>query len=37
MMSDADREKSARVMNAFMKMKKLDLAAIERAYEGKAA
>ena len=34
MMADADAEKSARVMNAFMKMKKLDLAAIERAYAG---
>ena len=37
MMSDADTEKSARVMNAFMKMKKLDLATIERAYAGQAA
>jgi predicted 3-demethylubiquinone-9 3-methyltransferase (glyoxalase superfamily) len=37
MMSDPDTKKSARVMNAFMKMKKLDLAAIERAYAGKAA
>ncbi len=34
MMADADAEKSARVMNAFMQMKKLDLAAIERAYAG---
>jgi predicted 3-demethylubiquinone-9 3-methyltransferase (glyoxalase superfamily) len=34
MMADADTERSARVMNAFMKMKKLDLAAIERAYAG---
>jgi predicted 3-demethylubiquinone-9 3-methyltransferase (glyoxalase superfamily) len=34
MMSDPDRAKSARVMNAFMKMKKLDLAALERAYAG---
>ncbi len=34
MMSDPDTEKSARVMTAFMKMKKLDLAAIERAYAG---
>ena len=31
------RAKSARVMNAFMKMKKLDIAAIERAYAGQAA
>jgi predicted 3-demethylubiquinone-9 3-methyltransferase (glyoxalase superfamily) len=37
MMSDADSTKSARVMNAFMTMKKLDLAILERAYEGKAA
>ena len=34
MMTDADTEKSARVMNAFMKMKKLDIAVIERAYAG---
>jgi predicted 3-demethylubiquinone-9 3-methyltransferase (glyoxalase superfamily) len=37
MMSDPDTTKSARVMNAFLKMKKLDLAAIERAYAGQAA
>ena len=37
MMTDPDARKSARVMNAFMKMKKLDLAAIERAYAGEAA
>lgn len=37
MMSDPDTKKTARVMNAFMKMKKLDIAAIERAYEGQAA
>jgi predicted 3-demethylubiquinone-9 3-methyltransferase (glyoxalase superfamily) len=37
MMSDPDRAKSARVMNAFMKMKKLDLASLERAYAGRAA
>jgi predicted 3-demethylubiquinone-9 3-methyltransferase (glyoxalase superfamily) len=37
MMADPDTKKSARVMNAFMTMKKLDLAAIERAYAGKAA
>ena len=36
MMADPDAEKSARVMNAFMKMKKLDIAAIERAYAGQA-
>lgn len=32
MMMDPDRAKSARVMNAFMTMKKLDLAALGRAY-----
>ncbi|HZS63649.1 MAG TPA: VOC family protein [Xanthobacteraceae bacterium] len=37
MLSDPDTAKSARVMNAFMKMKKLDLATIERAYAGEAA
>ena len=37
MMSDPDGKKAARVMNAFMTMKKLDLAAIERAYAGRAA
>lgn len=37
MMADPDPAKSARVMNAFMQMKKLDIAAIERAYAGKAA
>lgn len=36
MMTDPDAEKSARVMNAFMKMKKLDIAIIERAYAGQA-
>ena len=37
MMSDPDSRKSARVMNAFMTMKKLDIAALERAYAGQAA
>jgi predicted 3-demethylubiquinone-9 3-methyltransferase (glyoxalase superfamily) len=37
MMTDQDSEKSKRVMDAFMKMKKLDIAAIERAYAGQAA
>ena len=37
MMVDPDRSKAARVMNAFMTMTKLDLAAIERAYAGEAA
>jgi predicted 3-demethylubiquinone-9 3-methyltransferase (glyoxalase superfamily) len=35
MMADPDPKKSERVMNAFMKMRKLDIAAIERAYEGR--
>ena len=34
MMADPDAKKSARVMNAFMKMKKLDVATLERAFEG---
>lgn len=34
MMTDPDARKSERVMNAFLKMKKLDIAAIERAYQG---
>lgn len=34
MMSDPDPAKPARVMNAFMQMKKLDIAALERAYRG---
>ncbi len=37
MLTDPDRAKAARVMKAFMKMKKFDLAAIERAYAGQAA
>jgi predicted 3-demethylubiquinone-9 3-methyltransferase (glyoxalase superfamily) len=37
MMSDPDSRKSARVMNAFMTMKKLDIAALEHAYAGQAA
>lgn len=37
MMTDPDAQKSARVMNAFLNMKKIDLAAIERAYAGHAA
>ncbi len=37
MMTDADSAKSARVMNVFMKMKKLDIARLEEAYAGKAA
>lgn len=34
MMTDPDSKKSERVMNAFLKMKKLDIDEIERAYEG---
>ncbi len=34
MMTDPDTRKTARVMDAFMTMKKLDVAAIERAYAG---
>jgi predicted 3-demethylubiquinone-9 3-methyltransferase (glyoxalase superfamily) len=37
MMSDPDSKKSARVMNAFMTMKKLDLAALRRAFDSEAA
>jgi len=33
MLSDTDRKKAARVMEAMMKMKKLDIAALKRAYE----
>ena len=32
MMTDPDPAKSERVMSAFLKMKKLDIVAIERAY-----
>jgi len=34
MLSDTDRKKAARVMEVMMKMKKLDIAALKRAYEG---
>jgi predicted 3-demethylubiquinone-9 3-methyltransferase (glyoxalase superfamily) len=34
MASDPDREKAARVMSAMFTMKKMDLAALERAYNG---
>lgn len=34
MMADSDADKSARVMSAFMKMKKLDLEKITQAYQG---
>ena len=35
MMADKDPEKSGRVMQAMLPMKKLDLAALRRAYEGR--
>lgn len=34
MLQDADSERTARVMQAFLKMKKFDLATLRRAYEG---
>ena len=34
MMSGADKEKSGRAMKAMLQMKKLDLTALRRAYEG---
>ena len=36
MLMDPDKAKAARVMSAFMKMKKFDLAQLERAYAGNA-
>lgn len=35
MMEDPDREKSGRAMEAMLQMKKLDIAALKRAYEGR--
>jgi len=35
MMKDKDRERLARVTEAFLKMKKLDIETLKRAYEGK--
>ena len=35
MMKDKEQEKLARVTEAFLKMKKFDIAALKRAYEGK--
>ena len=35
MLQDQDSERSARVTQAFLKMKKFDLAALQRAYDGK--
>jgi predicted 3-demethylubiquinone-9 3-methyltransferase (glyoxalase superfamily) len=37
MLMDADREKSGRAMEAMLQMKKLDIPALERAFEGGAA
>ena len=37
MMSDPDTEKSGRAMEALLQMKKLDIAELKRAYEGKGA
>jgi predicted 3-demethylubiquinone-9 3-methyltransferase (glyoxalase superfamily) len=37
MMTDPDREKSNRAMEAMLKMKKLDIAELERAFEGETA
>jgi predicted 3-demethylubiquinone-9 3-methyltransferase (glyoxalase superfamily) len=37
MMSDPDREKAGRAMQAMLKMKKLDIAELERAFEGETA
>lgn len=34
MLSDADRAKAGRVMQAMLKMKKIDIATLRRAYEG---
>jgi predicted 3-demethylubiquinone-9 3-methyltransferase (glyoxalase superfamily) len=37
MVTDSDREKSDRAMEAMLQMKKLDIAALERAFEGETA
>jgi len=37
MMKDSDTEKAGRVMDAMLQMKKLDIAELERAYEGEGA
>jgi predicted 3-demethylubiquinone-9 3-methyltransferase (glyoxalase superfamily) len=37
MLNDPDRAKAARVMEAMLKMKKIDIPTLKRAYEGKAA
>ena len=35
LMSDPDQEKTARVMQAMLKMKKIEIAKLQEAYEGK--
>ena len=35
MLTDPDTAKAERVMNAMLKMKKLDIAALRRAYDGR--
>lgn len=37
LLSDPDKEKSGRVMEAMLRMKKLDIAELQQAYEGKGA
>jgi predicted 3-demethylubiquinone-9 3-methyltransferase (glyoxalase superfamily) len=37
LISDPDREKASRVMEALLQMKKLDIAALQRAHEGEPA
>jgi predicted 3-demethylubiquinone-9 3-methyltransferase (glyoxalase superfamily) len=37
MLSDPDKEKSGRAMEALLQMKKLDIAELQRAFEGKGA
>jgi hypothetical protein len=36
-MGDKDREKAKRVMRAMLKMRKIDIAELQRAYDGRAA
>jgi predicted 3-demethylubiquinone-9 3-methyltransferase (glyoxalase superfamily) len=35
MIADPDKEKSGRVMNAMLQMKKIDIETLQKAYEGK--
>jgi predicted 3-demethylubiquinone-9 3-methyltransferase (glyoxalase superfamily) len=37
MLNDPDREKADRAMEALLKMKKLDIAELKRAFEGETA